>query len=64
MNLEITSFAELIAKDYFLSGELLGTVRLASTGRCMFDCEFKLTSTGWIWIDGHSVCGDGHVFNQ
>ena len=46
----------------YLSGELVGTATIATDGRYTFDCHFEGTSTGWVWIDGHLVCGDGHAY--
>ncbi|VEU36710.1 unnamed protein product [Pseudo-nitzschia multistriata] len=30
----------------------------------IFRCVFRSTSTGWVKIDGHLVCHDGHAFTQ
>ena len=48
-----------------LSGELLGTINFPQGQPTYyhFDCHFSHTSTGWVWVDGHLVCDDGHVFH-
>lgn len=46
----------------YLSGELVGTATILNDGIYTFDCHFEGTSTGWVWIDGHLVCGDGHAY--
>jgi len=45
-----------------LSGELVGTAVIARDGVYTFECQFDGTSTGWVWMDGHLVCGDGHAY--
>lgn len=46
----------------YLSGELVGTATIDTDGLYTFECHFSATSTGWVWIDGHQVCGDGHAY--
>jgi hypothetical protein len=46
----------------FLSGELEGSVTFLLDGWYTFDCIFRNTSTGWVWVDGHVVCGDNHAY--
>lgn len=46
----------------FLSGELEGSVTFHQDGWYTFNCSFHNTSTGWVWLDGHVVCGDGHAY--
>jgi hypothetical protein len=45
-----------------LSGELEGTVTFHQDGWYTFECDFVNTSTGWVWLDGHVVCGDNHAY--
>ncbi|CAB9504969.1 Trehalase [Seminavis robusta] len=51
----------------YLSGELVGTIEFPTTDKTevyyTFDCQFAHTSTGWVWVDGHVVCGDRSAFN-
>jgi hypothetical protein len=47
----------------YLSGELVGTIAFFESGVYQFDCHFFNTSTGWVWIDGHMICGDGNTFH-
>ncbi|KAG7371466.1 hypothetical protein IV203_020036 [Nitzschia inconspicua] len=46
----------------YLSGELEGSVTFHQDGWYTFNCSFHNTSTGWVWIDGHVVCGDNHPY--
>jgi hypothetical protein len=46
----------------YLSGELLGNVSFTKNSVYEFSCQFVHTSTGWVWLDGHLVCGDNNAF--
>lgn len=46
----------------YLSGELLGSVSFVKDGVYELDCQFVDTSTGWVWLDGHLMCGDNNTF--
>jgi hypothetical protein len=46
----------------YLSGEMVGTIKFSESGVFQFVCHFFNTSTGWVWIDGHVICGDGNTF--
>ena len=44
------------------SADLEGTIRFPSAGIYAFNCSFALTSTAWVWVDGHLVCQDGRAY--
>lgn len=62
LSLKSTSTSATDPSACFLSGELFGTVSFRNQGVYEFDCRFLNTSTGWVWIDGHLVCGDGNPY--
>ena len=47
-----------------LSAELVGQVAFPADGAVYhFDCNWTGTSMGFVWIDGHMVCQDGHTYS-
>ena len=46
------------------SADLSGTLTFAEAGIYAFNCTFLLTSTAWVWVDGHLVCQDGHAYTR
>ena len=48
--------------DCLLSGELEGSVEFHHKGIYTFQCLFQHTSTGFVWLDGHLICSDGHAY--
>jgi len=50
------------AADTPFSAELSGTVTFPAPGVYNFSCAFEQSTLGWVWIDGHQVCGDGHAY--
>ncbi|KAL3915482.1 MAG: hypothetical protein SGILL_005632, partial [Bacillariaceae sp.] len=45
-----------------LSGKLEGSITFHQKGWYTFECHFHNTSTGWVWVDGHVVCGDDNAY--
>ena len=47
-----------------LSAELVGTIFFpASGGVFHFNCSWVGTTVGFVWVDGHMVCQDGHAYH-
>ena len=47
-----------------LSAELVGTISFpASGGVFHFNCSWVGTTVGFVWMDGHMVCQDGHAYH-
>ena len=44
------------------SAELSGVITFPGPGIYNFSCEFVQSTLGWVWVDGHQVCGDGHAY--
>jgi hypothetical protein len=46
-----------------LSAELVGTIAFPQAGGLFhFNCAWSGTTLGFVWIDGHLVCQDGHAY--
>lgn len=44
------------------SAELVGTIGFPTEGAVYhFDCQWAGTTMGFVWVDGHMVCQDGHA---
>lgn len=47
-----------------LSAELVGTIAFpAGGGTFHFNCSWLSTTVGFVWVDGHMVCQDGHAYH-
>lgn len=47
-----------------LSAELVGTLSFPAEGGVFhFNCSWTDTTVGFVWIDGHMVCQDGHAYH-
>jgi hypothetical protein len=44
------------------SAELEGTIDFNASGVFEFFCNFSLTTTAFVWIDGHMICQDNHAY--
>ena len=43
------------------SAELEGTIDFNASGVYEFFCNFSLTTTAFVWVDGHMICQDNHA---
>lgn len=47
-----------------LSAELVGTISFPVQGGMFhFNCSWVDTTVGFVWVDGHMVCQDGHAYH-
>ena len=44
------------------SAELEGTIDFNTSGVFEFFCNFSLTTTAFVWVDGHMICQDNHAY--
>lgn len=44
------------------SAELEGTIDFNASGVFQFFCNFSLTTTAFVWVDGHMICQDNHAY--
>ena len=44
------------------SADIEGTIEFNASGVYEFYCNFSLTTTAFVWIDGHMICQDNHAY--
>eukprot|EP00051_Salpingoeca_urceolata_P014957 m.191191 g.191191 ORF g.191191 m.191191 type:complete len:939 (+) comp18245_c0_seq1:119-2935(+) len=46
------------------SAYVSGTITFPAPGVYKFDCSFVQTTMAFVWVDGHTVCQDGNVYDN
>lgn len=57
------SIPDISTTQQTLSSIVSGTITFPSLGLYSFQCQILHTSMRFMWIDGHLLCQDGHVYN-